>query len=47
MQNVSGLCQQSFENKMFADITQQRFALLPQVNFPEGEGDGIECWLSP
>ena len=24
----------SFENKMFVDITQQCFALLPQVNFP-------------
>ena len=23
-----------FENKMFVDITQQCFALLPQVNFP-------------
>ena len=24
----------NFENKKFVDITQQRFALLPQVNFP-------------
>ena len=27
-------CQQTFESKKFADITQQCFALLPQVNFP-------------
>jgi hypothetical protein len=27
-------CQQSFEKKKFVDITQQCFALLPQVNFP-------------
>ena len=27
-------CQQTFENKKFVDITQQCFALLPQVNFP-------------
>ena len=26
--------QQSFENKKFVDITQQCFALLPQVIFP-------------
>ena len=29
-----GCCQQTFENKKFVDITQQCFALLPQVNFP-------------
>ena len=29
-----GHCQQIFENKKFVDITQQCFALLPQVNFP-------------
>ena len=34
MQNIAGLCQQTFENKKFVDITQQCFALLPQVNFP-------------
>ena len=28
-----GGCQQTFENKNFVDITQQCFALLPQVNF--------------
>jgi len=27
-------CQQTFKNKKFVDITQQCFALLPQVNFP-------------
>ena len=27
-------CQQTFENKKIVDITQQCFALLPQVNFP-------------
>ena len=42
-------CQQTFENKKIADITQQSFALKPQVNFPandlnfpEGKGDVIE-----
>ena len=34
MQKIAGHCQQTFENKEFADITQQLFALLPQVNFP-------------
>ena len=29
-----GRCQQTFENKKCVDITQQCFALLPQVNFP-------------
>ena len=32
-QNFAGHCQKSFENKKFVDITQQCFALLPQVNF--------------
>ena len=27
-------CQQTFDNKIIVDITQQCFALLPQVNFP-------------
>ena len=27
-------CQQTAENKKFVEITQQCFALLPQVNFP-------------
>ena len=53
-QNIAGHCQQTFENKKFIDyITQQCFALLPQVNFPaniliftEDEGDGIESRLS-
>ena len=45
-QNIAGPCQQTFENKKFVDITQQCFALLPQVNFPEGEGDGIKFRLS-
>ena len=27
-------CQQTFESKKFVDITQQCFALIPQVNFP-------------
>ena len=49
-QNIAGRCQQTFENKKFADITQQCFALLPQVNFPVNnvnftEGDGIESRL--
>ena len=30
----AGHCQQTFENKKFVNITQQCFALLPQVNFP-------------
>ena len=34
-QNFAGCCQQTFENKKFADINQQSFALLPQVNFPD------------
>ena len=34
MQNIAGRCQQTFENKKIVDITQQCFALLPQVNFP-------------
>ena len=42
-------CQQTFENKTFVDITQQCFALLPEVNFPannlKGKGDGIESRL--
>ena len=33
-QIIAGGCQQTFENKKFVDITQQCFALLPQVNFP-------------
>ena len=47
-------CQQNLENKKFVDITQQCFALLPQVKFPgdnlriftEGEGDKIKSRLS-
>ena len=34
VQNIAGRCHQSFENKKFVDITQQFFALIPQVNFP-------------
>jgi hypothetical protein len=44
MQNIGGSCQQTFENKKFVEqkfveqkfveITQQCFALSPQVNFP-------------
>ena len=34
MQNIAERCQQTSENKNFVDITQQSFALLPQVNFP-------------
>ena len=34
MQNSSVHCQQAFENKKFVGITQQCFALLPQVNLP-------------
>ena len=34
MQNIAGGCHQTFENRKFVDITQQFFALLPQVNFP-------------
>jgi hypothetical protein len=33
-QNIAGGFQQTFENKKFVDISQQCFALLPQVNFP-------------
>ena len=32
-QNIAGRCQQSFENNKFVEITQQSFALLPQVSF--------------
>ena len=56
MLNIAGHCQQTFENKKFVDITQQCFALLPQVNFPAnnlnfllkviGEGGGIKSRLS-
>ena len=50
MQNIAENCQQAFENKKFVDITQQYFALLPQVNnnlnFTKDEGDGIESRLS-
>ena len=52
-QNIAGRCQQTFGNKKFVDITQQCFALLPQINFTannliftEDEGDGIESRLS-
>jgi hypothetical protein len=51
--NIAGHCQQALENKKSVDITLQCFALLPQVNFAannlnftEGEGDGIEYRLS-
>ena len=33
-QNIAGLCQQTFENKKFVDVTQQCFALLSQENIP-------------
>ena len=33
-QNIAGWCQQTFCFQKFVDITQQCFALLPQVNFP-------------
>ena len=33
-QNIARHCQQNFKNKKFLDITQQCFALLPQVSFP-------------
>ena len=33
-QNIAGHCQQTFENKMFVDITKQCFAFTPQANFP-------------
>ena len=32
-QNIAGRFQQNFENEKIVDITQQCFALLPQVNF--------------
>ena len=38
-QNIAGHCQQTFENKKFVDISQQCFALLPQVNFPANNLD--------
>ena len=28
-------CQKTYENKMFVDLTQQCFALITQVNFPD------------
>jgi hypothetical protein len=33
-QNFVEHCQQTFEKKKIVDITQQCFALLPQVNCP-------------
>ena len=33
-QNIAGRCQQAFCFQKFVDITQQCFALLPQVNSP-------------
>ena len=42
-------CFVNFENKNFADNTQQCFAFTPQANFPannEVEDDGIESRLS-
>ena len=39
MQNSVGRCQQTFELKKFVDITQQYFALLPQVSFPTNNLD--------
>ena len=33
-QNIAALGKQTFENKKFVEITQQYFALLPQLNFP-------------
>ena len=33
-QYIAVLCQQTFENIKYVDITRQCFALLPQVNFP-------------
>ena len=35
MVGIAGHCQQTFGNKKFVYITQQCFALLPQVNFPD------------
>ena len=35
----AGHCQQTFENKKLVDITQQCFALLPKVNFPNNDFD--------
>ena len=32
-QNIAGQCQQNFENKKIVNLTQQCFALLPQVYF--------------
>ena len=31
---IAGCCQQAFETRKFADINQQCFTLLTQVNFP-------------
>ena len=33
--NIAGCCQQTFENKMFVDNTQQFFAFMSQANFPK------------
>jgi hypothetical protein len=43
-QNIAGCCQQTFENKKFFDITQQWFALLPQVNFPTNNLNFYRRW---
>jgi len=51
-QNITGLCQQTFENKKSVDITHQCFAITPKQIFPpiiliftKGEGDGIKARL--
>ena len=48
-----GIVTKLFKTKMFVDITQEYFALLPPVNFPannlnftDGEGDRIQSRLS-
>ena len=43
-QNISGHCQQTFENKKFVNITLQCFALLPQVNFPANDLNFYWSW---
>ena len=44
MVGIAGHCQQTFGNKKFVYITQQCFALLPQVNFPDNNLNFHRRW---
>ena len=42
--NIAGVCQQTLENKKFVCVTQQCFALLPQVKFPANNFNSHWRW---